>query len=68
LFIYLFGGATAHMFRFLDLTHLDTQQNNKQKRRKLLASAGFETVVLEMERPQIYAFNRTATRIKLPIS
>ena len=31
LFIYVFGGATAHiasMFRILELTRLDTQQNN----------------------------------------
>jgi hypothetical protein len=71
LFTYVFGGATAHiasMFRILELTRLDTQQNNELKRRTFMPSAGFENAILEIEWPQIYAFNLTATRIKSPLS
>jgi len=71
LFIYVFGDATAHIasvFRFLEHTRLDTQQNNELKRRTFMPSIGFENAILEIERPQIYAFNLTAIRIKSPLS
>jgi len=33
-----------------------------------MPSVGFENAILEIERPQIYAFNHTATKIKSPLS